>query len=182
VAWLTDIRTATITALSGVTTGAVEDSRVRPLTVGSADGATTADTFPKVVVASRRLRREPRGVNGRYMEQTAEIVLQCMTTGLVADSADVVAACETLDDAAFSLLQNSGTWRALFTEPPRVLSSDVDVTLTGAHVLCSIVQTWEVRGRVERTAGTGDALATVVTTLTDTPKPTVITTVDDLDA
>lgn len=181
-AWLTDIRSATITALAGVTTGAVEDSRVRPLTVGSADGATTADTFPKLVVASRRLRREPRGVNGRYLEQTAEIVVQCMTTGLVADSADVVAACETLEESTLSALNNSGTWRALYTEAPRVLSSDVDVTLTGAHVLCSIVQVWEVRARVERTAGTGDALATVVTTLTETPKPTVITTVDDLDA
>ena len=181
-AFLTDIRTATITALAGVTTGAVEDSRVRPLTVGSADGATTADTFPKLVVASRRLRREPRGVNGRYLEQTAEIVVQCMTTGLVADSADVVAACETLEEAALSALSNSGTWRALYTEAPRVLSSDVDVTLTGAHVLCSIVQVWEVRARVERTAGTGDALRTVITTITETPKPTIVTTVDDLDA
>lgn len=181
-AWLTDIRSATITALAGVTTGAVEDSRVRPLTVGSADGATTADTFPKLVVASRRLRREPRGQNGRYFEQTAEIVVQCLTTGLVADSADVVAACETLEASTLSALNNSGTWRALYTEAPRVLSSDVDVTLTGAHVLCSIVQVWEVRARIERTAGTGDALATVVTTLTETPKPTVITTVDDLDA
>lgn len=181
-AWLTDIRTATIAALAGVTTAPIEDSRVRPLTVGSADGATTADTFPKLVVASRRLRREPRGVNGRYLEQTAEIVVQCMTTGLVADSADVVAACETLEESTLSALNNSGTWRALYTEPPRVLSSDVDVTLTGAHVLCSIVQVWEVRARVERTAGTGDDLVTVVTTLTETPKPTVITTVDDLDA
>ena len=181
-AWLTDIRSATITALAGVTTGAVEDSRVRPLTVGSADGATTTDTFPKLVVASRRLRREPRGVNGRYLERTAEIVVQCLTIGLVADSEDVIAACETLEESAESRLSNSGTWRALYTEAPRVLSSDVDVTLTGAHVLCSIVQVWEVRARVERTAGTGDALATVVTTLTATPKPTVITTVDDLDA
>ena len=180
-AWLTDIRTATIAALAGVTTGAVEDSRVRELTIGSADGVVTADTFPKVIVASRRLRREPKGVNGRYMEQTAEVVVQCLTTGLVGDTPDVVAAVETLDESAFLALHNSSTWRALFVEAPRVLSSDVDVTVTGSRVLCSIVQVWEVRARVERTAGTGDALQTVVSTLTDTPKPTVVTTVDNLD-
>lgn len=181
-AWLTDIRTATITALTGVITDAPEDSRVRELTIGSSAGVVTADSFPKLVVASRRLRREPKGHNGRYMEHVAEIVVQCLTTGLVDDTPAVVAECEDLDEDAFLALHNSGTWRALYVEAPRVLSSDVDVTVTGSRVVCSIVQVWEVRGRVERTAGTGTALATVVSTLTDTPKPTVVTTVDDMDA
>lgn len=182
-AWLTDIRTTTIAALVGVAAGGVEDSRVRPFAIGGAGDATTPDTFPRLVVGCRRFRREPRGNMGR-MELTAEIVVQCITVGAPADVANVVAACETLEEQVHAALANDDAWLTLWKgfPPPRVLSSDVDVTTTGASVVCSIVQTWEVRGEYTRPVGRGDDLSTIVSTLTDTPQPTVVATVDNLDA
>ena len=182
-AWLTDIRTTTIAALVGVAAGGVEDSRVRPFAFGGAGDATTADTFPRLVVGCRRFRREPRGNTGR-MDLTAEIVIQCITVGPPGEVAGAVAACETLEEQVHAALVNDGAWLTLWKgfPAPRVLSSDVDVTIVGSTAVCSIVQTWEVRGEYTRPAGRGDDLSTIVSTLTSTPKPAVVATVDGLDA
>lgn len=185
---MTDVREDIIPRLVAASTtagGRVDNSRVRPYTVGGpiegGERAVTVDEFPRINVATRRLRRDPVGQRAKYMTETCEIVIMCLATGALTAAANVVEAADTLEQAVFDALRNDGSWLARFTEPPRLLSVDTSQS-EGSTLLVCHTQVWEVKSRTERTAPqNADDLSTVVATLTDTPRPAAVAREDDLE-
>ncbi len=185
-AWATDIRTDVVTRLAAASTsaaGRIEDTRLRPIVTSGMNGAVAVDTCPRIVLSTRRMRREPRGSRAMIYRQTLELVIACYAAGDATTPADVLAAAETLDEEVFDALRDDGEWLASFSDVPKQLGSgDSAVEIIGTQAVAVVSQVWELTVETARPQPRGDALETVVATMLTTPQPVVATRNDGLDA
>jgi hypothetical protein len=188
--WTSEIRDDVIARIVAAGTsagGRIENCRVRQIAVGtsseSGTAAATVDTLPLVAVATRGLRREPRGQGSRYMLQTCQLVIACFGTSAANAPSNAMEAAENVEEEIFNALRSDGEWLRLYEEPPRLLQGEAELTVTGGQCLAVVTQVWELTAQVERAAPVHqDALETVVTTIHTDPQPEIVNQVDGLDA
>ena len=153
--WITDVRTDAVARIVAAATDAgsrVYDSRRQPFP--AAEPTRPETQLPAIVVHTTQVKRQARGNRAGVVEETVTLIVECFTRDSGTE-ADIAAAIDALEDAAFSALWDHQSWASQYvgaglTINPSTLTRETESSRVGYAVFG-----FDLSRRRERSVDTG---------------------------